>query len=144
MCGIVGYIGEREAQDILIKGLSRLEYRGYDSAGIAVINGRLDVRKENGKIAKLSESLDQSPLQGRLGIGHSGLATHGAPSDTNAHPHDSTDGSLALVSNGIIENYTALRDILLRRCYTIVSPPDKDVQARLHLDVEHRTGMSTW
>ena len=99
MCGIVGYIGNREAQDILVKGLSRLEYRGYDSAGIAIVNGHLAVRKKEGKIARLSDDLNGNGLAGKLGIGHTRWATHGPPSDLNAHPHVSTDGSFALVHN---------------------------------------------
>ena len=142
MCGIVGYIGERQAQEILIKGLSRLEYRGYDSAGIAIVNDGLAVRKKSGKIAKLSESLDQSPLRGCLGIGHTRWATHGPPNDVNAHPHESTDGSFALVHNGIIENYTSLRDMLSGRGYTFSSQTDTEVLVRLIEDVHKRTGLS--
>jgi len=142
MCGIVGYIGEREAQDILIKGLSRLEYRGYDSAGVAVVNGHLGVRKKEGKIARLSEDLAGNGLAGTLGIGHTRWATHGPPNDLNAHPHVSTDGSFALVHNGIIENYTALRDMLSKRGYTFVSQTDTEVLVRLIEDVVKQTGLT--
>ena len=142
MCGIVGYIGEREAQDILIKGLSRLEYRGYDSAGVAIVNGTLEVRKKQGKIARLSDDLDNNGLSGKLGIGHTRWATHGAPNDTNAHPHTSSDGSFALVHNGIIENYTALRETLAARGYTFESQTDTEVLVRLIEDVVKRTGLS--
>lgn len=142
MCGIVGYIGDREAQDILIKGLSRLEYRGYDSAGVAVVNGILEVRKKEGKIARLSDDLSHKGLAGKLGIGHTRWATHGAPNDTNAHPHLSTDGSFALVHNGIIENYTALRDMLSARGYKFHSQTDTEVLVRLIEDVVKQTGLS--
>ena len=142
MCGIVGYIGEREAQDILIKGLSRLEYRGYDSAGVAIVNGNLEVRKKQGKIARLSADLSNASLSGKLGIGHTRWATHGAPSDTNAHPHVSTDGTFALVHNGIIENYTALRDMLTKRGYAFSSQTDTEVLVRLIEDVVKQTGLS--
>lgn len=142
MCGIVGYIGDREAQDILIKGLSRLEYRGYDSAGVAIVNGSLEVRKKQGKIARLSEDLSNASLGGKLGIGHTRWATHGAPNDTNAHPHVSSDGSFALVHNGIIENYTALRDMLAMRGYGFTSQTDTEVLVRLIEDVIKQTGLS--
>ena len=142
MCGIVGYIGDREAQDILIKGLSRLEYRGYDSAGVAIVNGSLEVRKKRGKIARLSEDLSNASLGGKLGIGHTRWATHGAPNDTNAHPHVSSDGSFALVHNGIIENYTALRDMLAMRGYGFTSQTDTEVLVRLIEDVIKQTGLS--
>ena len=142
MCGIVGYIGEREAQDILIKGLSRLEYRGYDSSGVAVVNGRLETRKKQGKIARLSDDLANKGLEGKLGIGHTRWATHGAPNDINAHPHVSTDGSFALVHNGIIENYTALRDMLTARGYTFESQTDTEVLVRLIEDVVKQTGLT--
>jgi glucosamine--fructose-6-phosphate aminotransferase (isomerizing) len=142
MCGIVGYIGNREAQDILVKGLSRLEYRGYDSAGIAIVNGHLAVRKKEGKIARLSDDLNGNGLAGKLGIGHTRWATHGPPSDLNAHPHVSTDGSFALVHNGIIENYTALRDMLSSRGYPFVSQTDTEVLVRLIEDVLKQTGLS--
>ena len=142
MCGIVGYIGDREAQDILVKGLSRLEYRGYDSAGIAIVNGHLGVRKKEGKIARLSEDLRGNGLSGKLGIGHTRWATHGPPNDLNAHPHVSTDGSFALVHNGIIENYTSLRDMLSERGYRFVSQTDTEVLVRLIEDVVVQTGLT--
>src|SRR5699024_1590624 len=115
MCGIVGYVGPRPSQDILIAGLARLEYRGYDSAGIAVIDadGHLGMRKKAGKLAALRESLADAPLpEGTTGIGHTRWATHGGPSDVNAHPHLADGGKLALIHNGIIENFTPLRDEL--------------------------------
>ncbi len=142
MCGIVGYIGEREATDVLIKGLSRLEYRGYDSAGVAVVNGHLEVRKKKGKIAHLSGDLANNGLSGRIGIGHTRWATHGVPNDINAHPHESTDGKFALVHNGIIENYTALRESLASRGYKFNSQTDTEVLVRLIEDVQKSTGLS--
>ncbi len=142
MCGIVGYIGERQASDILIKGLSRLEYRGYDSAGIAIANGKLEVRKKKGKIVHLSNDLERAGISGKIGIGHTRWATHGAPNDVNAHPHVSSDGTFALVHNGIIENYTALRESLSSRGYNFTSQTDTEVLVRLIEDVQKNTGLS--
>lgn len=142
MCGIVGYIGERQASDILIKGLSRLEYRGYDSAGIAISNGKLEVRKKKGKIVHLSDDLKREGISGKIGIGHTRWATHGAPNDINAHPHVSSDGTFALVHNGIIENYTALRESLSSRGYKFTSQTDTEVLVRLIEDVQKNTGLS--
>src|SRR5262245_43988351 len=110
MCGIVGYVGTRAAEPVLLDGLRRLEYRGYDSAGVAVLNGpELQVRKKAGRIARLGEALQKSPIHGGTGIGHTRWATHGGPSDRNAHPHVSSDGRVAVVHNGVIENYAALK-----------------------------------
>src|SRR5437660_12702516 len=105
MCGIVGYVGQREAVDFLIDGLRRLEYRGYDSSGIATIDdaGQLAVAKSAGRIDRLVTSLVDAPLEGRIGIGHTRWATHGQPNDINAHPHLGGDGALAIVHNGVIE-----------------------------------------
>ncbi len=106
MCGIVGYIGSRQAPDICLAGLRRLEYRGYDSAGIAVVtNKTLDQRKVVGKLDNMAEALDSTPLNGTVGIGHTRWATHGRPSIENSHPHFSGDGRIAVVHNGILENY---------------------------------------
>src|SRR5512141_2542255 len=105
MCGIVGYIGEQDAAQVLLPSLKRLEYRGYDSAGLAVINGGgLSVRKSQGKIARLETDLRQTPVFGHVGIAHTRWATHGVPSDRNAHPHTDCSARLAVVHNGIIEN----------------------------------------
>jgi glucosamine--fructose-6-phosphate aminotransferase (isomerizing) len=142
MCGIVGYIGERQASDVLIGGLSRLEYRGYDSAGVAIVNGSLSVRKKKGKVKMLSNDLAGNVLAGKLGIGHTRWATHGPPNDINAHPHLSSDGTFALVHNGIIENYTTLRESLSSRGYTFTSQTDTEVLVRLIEDVRSTTGLS--
>jgi glucosamine--fructose-6-phosphate aminotransferase (isomerizing) len=131
MCGIVGYIGHRQAQPILVQGLQRLEYRGYDSAGIALVDGSLAIRKKKGKVGELQAALDAAPLAGTLGIGHTRWATHGHPSDVNAHPHASMEGDFALVHNGIIENYQAIRERLTRQGHAFRS--QTDTEALVHL-----------
>src|SRR3990172_12686496 len=110
MCGIVGYVGNRQAYPILISGLKRLEYRGYDSAGIALLNGKLNVYKCAGKVTDLERHINGSDTSGTIGIGHTRWATHGVPNDINAHPHVSDSGSLTIIHNGIIENYNSLRE----------------------------------
>ncbi|HEY5564199.1 MAG TPA: glutamine--fructose-6-phosphate transaminase (isomerizing) [Rhodothermia bacterium] len=140
MCGIVGYVGDRQADDVLLAGLKRLEYRGYDSAGIAVINGDLQCVKRHGKVADLVHLLDGG-LEGQIGIGHTRWATHGNPSDANAHPHISSDGRFALVHNGIIENYASLRERLIKDGYTFRSQTDTEVLVHLIHDVAKRTGL---
>ncbi len=110
MCGIVGYIGQKEAWPIIVKGLKRLEYRGYDSAGIALVGRGINSYKKTGKVIDLEAFAKQEDLQGNVGIGHTRWATHGEPSDRNAHPHLSADGRLAIVHNGIIENYASLKE----------------------------------
>lgn len=129
MCGIVGYIGFREAYPILIKGLHRLEYRGYDSAGVALINGenRLSVYKTKGRVTDLEKSVKGLDTGGTIGIAHTRWATHGEPSDTNAHPHCSQTGRLALIHNGIIENYAVLKANLLQKGYVFQSSTDTEV-----------------
>ena len=108
MCGIIGYIGEREAPQILLEGLKRLEYRGYDSAGVAVIDdGKIKIKRNEGKLDQLERSLRKEPLRGKVGIGHTRWATHGKPSETNAHPHKA--GSIVVIHNGLIENYLNLK-----------------------------------
>ena len=130
MCGIVGYIGQREASPIIFSGLEKLEYRGYDSAGICTIeNGRADLRRSEGKLVNLSRLLQDSPLQGTVGIGHTRWATHGRPSETNAHPHKA--GPIIVVHNGIIENYSSLRESLRRMGHTFKSDTDTEVIAHL-------------
>jgi len=132
MCGIVGYVGPRPSQDILLAGLARLEYRGYDSAGVAVIdgNGDLGMRKKAGKLSMLRDSLADSPLgDGTTGIGHTRWATHGGPTDVNAHPHLADDDKLAVIHNGIIENFSVLREELLAEGVSFRSETDTEVAA---------------
>ena len=127
MCGIVGYIGPREAYPIIITGLKRQEYRGYDSTGVALINDTLRVYKKKGKVAELENALLGKPLSAHIGIGHTRWATHGEPSDRNAHPHLSASGKLAMIHNGIIENYTQIKTDLLNKGYTFSSDTDTEV-----------------
>ncbi|GAK36117.1 glutamine--fructose-6-phosphate transaminase (isomerizing) [Bacteroides graminisolvens] len=129
MCGIVGYIGTRQAFPVLIKGLKRLEYRGYDSTGVALLSqiDMLNVYKKEGKVAQLEETLTSSDLSGTLGIAHTRWATHGIPSSGNAHPHTSQSGKLALVHNGIIENYSVIKERLLEHGFTFKSETDTEV-----------------
>ena len=133
MCGIVGYLGEQDAFPLLIKGLKRLEYRGYDSAGIAILNddGTLEHHRKKGKVDDLLEHLSGHVPKGNMGIGHTRWATHGVPNDVNAHPHLSGDGQLALIHNGIIENYHALKQTLTSRGHTFYS--DTDTEVLVHL-----------
>lgn len=132
MCGIVGYVGKRIAAPVLMDGLRRLEYRGYDSAGICTIaDGRLQIRKLAGRVARLAELLEQKPLTGSIGISHTRWATHGPPTDINAHPHLDQSGRLALVHNGIIENYIALRRKLQRHGHKFSSQTDSEVLCHL-------------
>ncbi|MFC3859900.1 glutamine--fructose-6-phosphate transaminase (isomerizing) [Deinococcus antarcticus] len=132
MCGIVGYIGPKQAQDVLISGLSKLEYRGYDSAGVAIGDGAcINVRKKAGKLANLSGELEAQPLLGTLGIGHTRWATHGLPNDTNSHPHATEDGKIVIVHNGIIENYLSLKAGLIERGHQFRSETDSEVLAHL-------------
>ena len=131
MCGIVGYIGSKNAIDVVIEGLKRLEYRGYDSAGIAYVNkSELVVKKKSGKVQRLSEELLEN-VNTHIAIGHTRWATHGPPSDENAHPHLSMDGSLAIIHNGVIENYTTIKDSLQKRGYTFNSDTDTEVLINL-------------
>jgi glucosamine--fructose-6-phosphate aminotransferase (isomerizing) len=143
MCGIVGYLGERQAYDILIKGLKRLEYRGYDSAGIALINQEdFSVFKCKGKVSDLEENVGMSDHSGTIGMGHTRWATHGPPNDINAHPHLSNDGSLVLIHNGIIENYASLKSELINRGHTFKSDTDTEVLIHFIEDVKEKTGAS--
>jgi glucosamine--fructose-6-phosphate aminotransferase (isomerizing) len=136
MCGIVAYIGPREAYPIILKGLKRLEYRGYDSAGVALINGGLKVYKKKGRVAELEESLIGKDLHAHAGIGHTRWATHGEPSDRNAHPHSSASGKLAMIHNGIIENYTQLKNELTKKGYTFKSDTDTEVLLNFIEDIQ--------
>ena len=116
MCGIVGYTGSEQATPILLRGLGRLEYRGYDSAGVAIFNGsRLEVQKAKGKLGELVKRLEECPISGHMGIGHTRWATHGVPSDENSHPHTDEKGTIAVVHNGIIENYLELKEALVAK-----------------------------
>ena len=135
MCGIVGYVGEEQAAPILLEGLAKLEYRGYDSAGIAVRNetsGDISIVKAKGRLKILSEKTDNGrSVHGTCGIGHTRWATHGEPSENNAHPHCTDDKSVVLVHNGIIENYAELKEKLLKHGYTFYSQTDTEVLAHL-------------
>lgn len=134
MCGIIGFTGRTEAVPKLLDGLERLEYRGYDSAGVAVVseNGRLQVKKSKGRLSVLRELLDsQQPLSGNVGIGHTRWATHGEPNDTNAHPHVGQEGKIAVVHNGIIENYQEIKQSLIRKGITFSSDTDTEVIVQL-------------
>src|SRR3954470_11340440 len=132
MCGIVGYIGPKTATPLLIEGLKRLEYRGYDSAGIATMNGAgLESRKAKGKISMLEAVVEGSPVHGTIGIAHTRWATHGAPNECNAHPHHDCTGTIAVVHNGIIENYGALRQMLIQQGHKFESETDTEVLAHL-------------
>lgn len=131
MCGIVGYIGEKDACEILLGGLKKLEYRGYDSAGIALLNGKLENYKKKGKVADLEEFVAGRKLEGQTGIGHTRWATHGEPNDVNAHPHGSMRGNFSVVHNGIIENYARLKKDLKAQGFTFQSDTDTEVLANL-------------
>ena len=132
MCGIVGYLGKRQATEVLIDGLSKLEYRGYDSAGVAVNTGNeLAIRKFKGRLAILAEDLQKDPIDGHLGIGHTRWATHGQPTDANAHPHYNSSETIALVHNGIIENFQALKNKLINHGYEFRSQTDTEVLVQL-------------
>jgi glucosamine--fructose-6-phosphate aminotransferase (isomerizing) len=131
MCGIVGYIGKQNAYPILLKGLKRLEYRGYDSAGVALLNGDINVYKKQGKVTDLEEYCSGQDTTGSIGIGHTRWATHGEPSDVNAHPHVSMNGIFTIIHNGIIENYSYLKDSLEEQGYTFRSETDTEVLANL-------------
>ena len=142
MCGIVGYVGSKDAYPILIKGLHRLEYRGYDSAGIALINpaGKLNVYKSKGKVTELEHFVEDKDTSGTTGIAHTRWATHGEPNDVNAHPHYSENGSIALIQNGIIENYGVLKAMLAEKGYTFRSETDTEVLVQFieYLHTENR------
>lgn len=132
MCGIVGYVGSGDAVEVILEGLSKLEYRGYDSSGIAVVEkGQIYIEKKVGKLNALSDYLKEHPLKGTVGIGHTRWATHGAPSDINAHPHYSSDKSVAVIHNGIIENYIQLKKKLEGKGYEFISQTDTEVVAHL-------------
>ncbi len=137
MCGIVAYVGHQQAAPIIIKGLKRLEYRGYDSAGISLLNGGLNVYKKKGKVSDLEGLLDGSTLTSTIGIGHTRWATHGEPNDVNAHPHRSNSGKITLIHNGIIENYSALKQELLNKGYSFKSETDTEVLVNFIDEILH-------
>jgi len=142
MCGIVGYIGKNQALPILIKGLHRLEYRGYDSAGVALVNDGLKVFKRKGKVRELEELLKEKENKSSLGIGHTRWATHGVPNDVNAHPHSSDFNDIAVVHNGIIENHNALKKELIRRGRIFKSDTDTEVLVHLIEEIKQRENLS--
>ena len=136
MCGIVGYIGHRQAYPVIIKGLHRLEYRGYDSAGVALLNGDLNIYKIAGKVAELEKEAEGKNTEGTCGIGHTRWATHGEPNTTNAHPHVSESKNLAIIHNGIIENYASLKTELIKRGHQFLSDTDTEVLIHLIEDIK--------
>lgn len=140
MCGIVAYIGGREAYPVILKGLKRLEYRGYDSSGVALLNDGLKVYKKQGKVAELEESLVGKDLHAHIGIGHTRWATHGEPSDRNAHPHLSRSGKLSMIHNGIIENYAQIKQELVKKGYQFSSDTDTEVLLNFIDDIHINNG----
>ena len=141
MCGIVAYIGHQQGYPIIIKGLQRLEYRGYDSAGVALLNGNLNIYKKKGKVSELVEYVKHKKLDATLGIGHTRWATHGKPDDINAHPHISGNGRLSLVHNGIIENYALLKEALKKEGHTFTTQTDTEVLVHLIEEVQKRDNL---
>jgi len=131
MCGIVGYIGNRDVYPVLVNGLKRLEYRGYDSAGIAILNGGTHIYKCKGKVSDLELYVSGNPVNGHVGMGHTRWATHGEPNDVNAHPHQSFQGKFILIHNGIIENYAQLKERLEHRGIAFKSETDSEVLVNL-------------
>src|SRR3989440_744687 len=133
MCGIVGYIGPRKVVPVIIEGLRKLEYRGYDSAGIAVVtqDGKMEIRRAPGKLRNLEEVIPKSPLEGTYGIGHTRWATHGRPTEENAHPHRDCTGRIVVVHNGIVENYLELKHELEREGHHFVTETDTEIIAHL-------------
>jgi glucosamine--fructose-6-phosphate aminotransferase (isomerizing) len=142
MCGIVAYIGTKKAYPILIKGLQRLEYRGYDSAGVALQNGELNLYKKKGKVADLVEFVGNKNTSGHIGIGHTRWATHGKPDDINAHPHMSGNERIVLIHNGIIENYSVLKNALQKHHgHTFKSETDTEVLVHLIEEVQRKENL---
>ena len=131
MCGIVAYIGHKQAYPILLEGLRRLEYRGYDSAGVALVNGTLQTIKTKGKVQDLADLAEGQDTEATVGIGHTRWATHGEPNDANAHPHSSASGNIALVHNGIIENHLVLKAMLEKHGHSFASDTDTEVLSHL-------------
>ena len=133
MCGIVGYVGDKQVVGVILDGLKKLEYRGYDSAGIAVVDegGSLTIRRAEGKLRNLEEAIRLNPLDGTYGIGHTRWATHGRPTEENAHPHRDCTGRVVVVHNGIIENFLPLKHLLQKEDHTFVTETDTEVIAHL-------------
>lgn len=142
MCGIIGYIGKREAFPIIIKGLQMLEYRGYDSAGVALVADKMKVFKKKGKVAELLKASDSEDTKGNIGIGHTRWATHGAPEDRNAHPHLSETGGMAIIHNGIIENYMVLKKTMEKEGHTFTSDTDTEVLVHLIEAIKEKDNLS--
>lgn len=142
MCGIVGYIGTREAYPILIRGLHRLEYRGYDSAGVALLDGSLRLYKTQGKVADLVNLIKNENVSGHTGIAHTRWATHGEPNDVNAHPHYGPGKRIAIIHNGIIENYASLKKELINRGYRFDSDTDTEVLVHLIEEIQQNEKVS--
>ena len=140
MCGIVAYVGHRQAQEVIIKGLKRLEYRGYDSTGIALLNSGLNVYKKKGKVSELEAFIKGMDLNSHIGMGHTRWATHGEPNDENAHPHYSATKKLAIIHNGIIENYNSLKQDLIRKGHTFLSDTDTEVFIHFIEDIKEKEG----
>lgn len=136
MCGIVAYIGQQEAYPIIINGLKRLEYRGYDSAGIALMNNGMKVYKTKGKVSDLEAVCEGQDIVANLGMGHTRWATHGEPNDNNAHPHLSQSGNLSVIHNGIIENYATIKEALVKRGHSFSSDTDTEVLVHLIEDIQ--------
>lgn len=143
MCGIVGYTGRREAYPIILKGLKRLEYRGYDSSGVALLNSSLKVYKKKGKVSELEESVVGKDMHAHTAIGHTRWATHGEPSDRNAHPHKSAGGRLAMIHNGIIENYASIKQELIKKDYEFKSDTDTEVLLNFIEDIKQNNQCTT-
>src|SRR5271169_3020434 len=133
MCGIVGYIGPKKVVPLIIDGLRRLEYRGYDSAGIAVVDehGKMDIRRASGKLRNLEEVIRLSPIDGTYGLGHTRWATHGRPTEENAHPHRDCTGQIVVVHNGIIENYVELKKQLIAEGHKFITETDTEIIAHM-------------
>ena len=143
MCGIVGYVGSKEAYPIIIKGLKRLEYRGYDSAGVAIGNSNgISVIKQKGKVADLEAYISDKNTNGSIGIGHTRWATHGVPNQVNAHPHTSGDGKLSLIHNGIIENYDSIKKALMAKGHAFESDTDTEVLVHLIEEIKNHEEVS--
>src|SRR6201986_1782921 len=141
MCGILGSIGYRDAYPVITKGLHRLEYRGYDSAGISLFDKGLRVYKKAGKVSDLENFVKDIKLTGTVGMGHTRWATHGAPSDRNSHPHSSGDRKLTIIHNGIIENYSSIKEALLAKGHVFLSDTDTEVLIHLVEDIKSETGL---